>query len=117
MSGHVGPEYADITVNGEEACEAYETHEFDIILMDCKMPRVDGFEATRRIRQLPQPEKRDIPILGVTANVLESDVKRCFDAGMNGVLHKPFSRIELSERIIQALSAVKEAQANTPSAI
>ena len=69
----------DITVNGEEACE---THEFDIIIIDCKMPRVDGFEATRRIRQLPQPEKRDIPILGVTANVLESDVKRCFDAGM-----------------------------------
>src|SRR5579859_487811 len=80
--------------NGHEAVEAAAGESFDLILMDMEMPELDGIGATRAIRQLAGP-MRDVPIIAVTANALESEARRCRDAGMNDHLTKPIDRAAL----------------------
>ena len=63
---------------------------YDIILMDIQMPNMNGYEATKLIRAMEDPEKATIPIVAVTANVFEEDRKLVTDAGMNGFLAKPY---------------------------
>ena len=63
---------------------------YDIVLMDIQMPKVDGYEASRRIRQMGDPQKAGIPIVAVTANAFEEDRKTAMEAGMNGHLAKPY---------------------------
>jgi CheY-like chemotaxis protein len=67
--------------------------------MDCAMPIMDGFEATRRIRALPIPAAQSLPIIAVTASVLESDQQHCLSAGMTGILHKPLGINQLKSKI------------------
>lgn len=85
-----------LAVNGIEALELHKKTPFDIILMDCQMPEMDGFEATRQIREFD----KHTPILAVTANALSGDAERCVDAGMNGHLAKPFSKDQLIELLL-----------------
>jgi len=73
---------------------AADQESFDIILMDMEMPELDGIGATRAIRQSDGP-MRDVPIIAVTANALESEARRCRDAGMNDHLTKPIDRTAL----------------------
>jgi len=80
--------------NGTEAVAAADQESFDIILMDMEMPELDGIGATRAIRQSDGP-MRDVPIIAVTANALESEARRCRDAGMNDHLTKPIDRTAL----------------------
>ena len=75
--------------NGRVALECLETQSFDIILMDCQMPEMDGFEATRRIRELPGDQEHPIPILAMTAHAMRGDRERCLESGMNEYLSKP----------------------------
>ena len=84
----------DIVENGIEALMSVTSASYDLILMDLRMPEMDGLEATRHIRQLPG-EERKIPIIAMTANAFDSDVRRCEDAGMDGFLAKPVNRDEL----------------------
>ena len=82
----------DLAWNGEEALECFLRHEagyYDAILMDIRMPVMDGLTATRRIRQSGRPDSGKIPIIAMTANVFEEDVKKSFEAGMNAHLSKP----------------------------
>ncbi|MBM3989436.1 MAG: response regulator [Planctomycetes bacterium] len=81
--------------DGVRAVELAATHDFDVILMDCQMPDVDGFEATRRIRALGGPRAK-VPIVAVTANALTGDRERCLAAGMDRYLAKPVRREELA---------------------
>ena len=74
--------------NGAEAIERLQTEKFDLILMDCMMPEVDGYEATRRIRAMDNDYAK-IPIVAFTANAMQSDQKACIDAGMDDFLDKP----------------------------
>ncbi|MCJ8270576.1 MAG: ATP-binding protein [Psychrosphaera sp.] len=80
-----------IAENGLEAVNLFEQSEFDLILMDCLMPVMDGFEASRQIRQIEQQQQRhqQTPIIALTANALEDTRKECLDAGMNEFLAKP----------------------------
>jgi len=85
-----------IAENGAIALSMVEDHEFDLILMDCRMPVMDGFESTRLIRQhLRKAGRFQPPIVAVTANAVEGDRERCLGAGMNAMLKKPFSRQQL----------------------
>ena len=88
---------ADLAVNGAEALVVVGAQEFDLVFMDCQMPEVDGYEATRRIRVL-ENDQRHLPIVAMTANAMEGDEERCFEAGMDEFLPKPVR--------IQALNAV-----------
>jgi signal transduction histidine kinase len=79
---------------GHAAIEAWRSGDFDLVLMDCQMPDVDGFEATRRIRA--EPATRRVPFVALTANAMEGDRQRCIAAGMDDYLAKPFTRADLN---------------------
>ena len=82
----------EIAENGQIALEKFERSQpasFDAILMDLRMPVMDGLEATRRIRALPRPDAKTVPIIALTANAFESDIRASLDAGMDAHLAKP----------------------------
>ncbi|MDQ8182854.1 response regulator [Pelagicoccus sp. SDUM812005] len=82
-----------IASNGLEALELIEQHAFDLIFMDCLMPKLDGFETAKRIRSLPEGHaNRGTPIIALTANAFAHDRDLCFDAGMNDFLAKPVKK-------------------------
>ena len=88
--------------NGKLAVELFEQNEpghFDAILMDMRMPVMDGLEATRAIRKLDRPDAASIPIIALTANAFEEDVKHCLEAGMNAHLSKPVDIDLLVEKL------------------
>ena len=85
----------DVAGDGEEALELLQTRHYDAVLMDMQMPRVDGLEATRRLRRLPRPV-RDVPVVALTASALTSDEQRCRDAGMDEFLSKPVRKEQLA---------------------
>ncbi|WP_207879917.1 response regulator [Pseudomonas sp. 32_A] len=82
-----------LATQGAEALELLEQDEFDLVLMDCNMPVMDGYEASRRIRQ--SGRWPDLPIVALTANAMPEERERCRTAGMNDYLAKPFRREEL----------------------
>jgi signal transduction histidine kinase/CheY-like chemotaxis protein/HPt (histidine-containing phosphotransfer) domain-containing protein len=88
----------ELAKNGDVALEMYQHNRYDIILMDCQMPVMDGFEATRHIRQLEaqQPGNTRLPIVAVTAGKTEVEKNRCYAAGMDRILFKPYSTAELN---------------------
>ncbi len=84
--------------DGAQAVEQVSQQHFAAILMDCRLPQVDGYEATRRIRRLPNGGQ--LPIIALTANALQGDRERCLAAGMDDYLSKPFRRTDL-QRVLQ----------------
>ena len=83
---------SDIAVNGKKALELFESNPenyYAAILMDVRMPEMDGLEATRRIRALERSDSKDIPIIALTANAFDEDVQRSLQAGLNAHLTKP----------------------------
>lgn len=84
----------DTAENGEVALEKHKNTHFDLILMDIQMPVMDGFEATKVIRQWPN-EKGKVPIVALTANATQRDIDKCITLGMNDCLTKPFTQEDL----------------------
>ena len=89
----------DLACDGREALQKVQQQHYDIILMDCQMPNMDGFEATTAIRALPNGHSR-VPIIAVTANVLAGQREKCLAAGMDDYIPKPINR-EMLENVIQ----------------
>ena len=88
--------------NGKEALDIFEqsdTHTFDYIFMDVMMPVMDGLEATRRIRSLNREDAKTTPIIALSANAFEDDIKECLDAGMNAHVAKPIDVHALKEEL------------------
>ncbi len=80
----------DVAANGLEAFEAVVTTEYDLVLMDWQMPVLDGLQATEKIRRYQKENGlAPVPIIALTANVIDGDEQRCLAAGMNGYLEKP----------------------------
>lgn len=86
---------ADIAMNGLEAVKAFEEKSYDLILMDCQMPEMDGFQAVREIRQREAGGPMSTPVIALTAHASAEDRAKCLAAGMNDHLTKPFKREEL----------------------
>ncbi len=93
----------EIANNGKEALDKLNTNHFDLILMDIQMPEMGGIEATKLIRLMQEPKKRNIPIIALTANALKGDAENYLAAGMNDYLSKPFDEIQLYKKIVNLL--------------
>jgi CheY-like chemotaxis protein/HPt (histidine-containing phosphotransfer) domain-containing protein len=99
----------ELAEDGLEAVAKSKERSYDIILMDCQMPNMDGFSATGAIRALEKDRKvaEPVPIIAVTANALPTDRERCLDAGMSDYVSKPFRMADLKEAIERWLPAEK----------
>jgi CheY-like chemotaxis protein len=97
--------WADMVANGQEAVKALQLIPYDLVLMDCQMPEMDGFKATRCIRQLGSKALNpSIPIIAMTAAAMQGDRDRCIQAGMSDFMAKPVQKRELAEMLVKWLS-------------
>ena len=105
---------AEIAENGRIAVAAFETGRFDVILMDCQMPEMDGLAACRRIREIERQAGRPrTPVIAVTANAYGSDRAMCLAADMDDFMSKPFTEAQLAATLARWLNAAK-ARASEP---
>ncbi len=93
---------ADIAKNGQEAVEMVRKNKYDLVLMDCMMPEVNGYEATKTIRQMDD-DKNNTIIIALTANALQGDKQKCLDSGMSDYLSKPIKKPELQAMLAKWL--------------
>jgi PAS domain S-box-containing protein len=108
--------HVQIAANGIEAIEAVEQQDFDLIVMDCNMPEVDGYVATQKIREYEKRQgKSRVPIIAFTADVMPSTRERCFTVGMDDYLTKPLIINELQTKI-QKWLVTQPAKADSPKA-
>ncbi|MDE5593112.1 MAG: response regulator, partial [Clostridiales bacterium] len=92
----------DVAPNGREAVEAFEASppdKYDVIFMDIQMPIMDGYEATRLIRACAHERAKTIPIIAMTANAFDDDVKAALESGMNAHLAKPVDMTKLKQLV------------------
>ena len=93
-----------VAANGNLALKQLESEDFDAVLMDCQMPEMDGFAATRILRDYErQMSKPHITVIAMTANVMEGDRERCLDAGMDDYIGKPVQMEELEAILLRWL--------------
>jgi signal transduction histidine kinase/CheY-like chemotaxis protein len=100
----IGYDY-DVAENGRIAVEMVKHSQFDLILMDCRMPEMDGFQATRTIRELERASGAHVPIVAMTANAMDRDREACLEAGMDDFLAKPINIRELRGKLEQFLKS------------
>ncbi len=118
LLGQVGYQ-CDTVVNGKQAVQAVLDREYDLVLMDCQMPEMDGFDATLAIRQhekdgsLSRGKKGRLPIIALTANAIKGDRERCLDTGMDDYLTKPIDSDQLVAVIENHLSGIDDASNQT----
>jgi len=101
---------ADAVADGIEVLKALENVPYDLVLMDCQMPEMDGYESTRLIRD-PKSKvmNHDIPVIAMTANALKGDREKCIEAGMNDYISKPVDPNELNEVIMRFIKSASAA--------
>jgi CheY-like chemotaxis protein len=112
----------DVASNGHEALKMVQSIPFDLVFMDCQMPEMDGFEATRAIRaweassRVDQSPATQLPIVALTANAMQGDRERCIEAGMDDYITKPLARADL-QRVLQNCGTSKAAALHSPATI
>jgi len=100
--------------NGQAALRAIEREHFDLVLMDCQMPQLDGFATTAELRRREAGQARRLPVIALTANAMEGDRERCLQAGMDAYLAKPYSGHDIARAIARWLPAVAPAASSPP---
>jgi signal transduction histidine kinase/CheY-like chemotaxis protein/ligand-binding sensor domain-containing protein len=105
--------HTEVVANGREALDALERLPFDLVLMDCQMPEMNGYEATRETRRREMGSSRHIPIIAMTAGAVEGDRDACIGCGMDDYLSKPVQLPELSAMITRWLP--KRSATNPPA--
>jgi PAS domain S-box-containing protein len=90
---------AHAVANGREAIEALRTASYDLVLMDCQMPELDGYQTTRLIRKAEETTGKHIPIVALTAHAMKSDERKCLESGMDDYIAKPLKK----ERLVEAI--------------
>ena len=101
---------ADLAKDGKQALSMLEQKRYDLLLMDCKMPVLDGLDTTKIIREHELNHERHIPIIAVTANAMAGDCQKCLDAGMDDYISKPFTKKILAAAIYKWLPQAKPVQ-------
>ena len=109
---NISSEWAENGKRGVEMFAESEKGRFDVILMDMRMPVMDGLTATREIRKLDRPDASTIPIIALSANAFEEDVRQCLEAGMNAHLSKPVDLDRLKETLGRLLETRTEKTGN-----
>ncbi len=97
--------HVTVVENGQEALDTLAIDDFDVVILDCQMPVLDGYSAARAIRALDGP-KAKLPIVAMTASALEEDRQRCFDAGMDEFIAKPITKDIVGEALDRVVSVV-----------
>ncbi len=100
-----------VTANGREALAALDRENFDVVLMDVQMPKMDGFDATAAIRAREQDTGRHMPIIAMTAHTMQGDKERCLAAGMDSYISKPIKSRDLID-VLERVSVAGLAPAN-----
>ena len=90
--------------NGREALELIRSEKPDLVISDIRMPKMNGYEATRAIRDLDHPDAKKIPIIAMTANAFAEDIKAAFEAGMTAHVAKPIDMKMLQSALAEAFS-------------
>ena len=103
---------ADVVNNGREAVKAVERHNYELVLMDCQMPEMDGFEATRAIRRVQHRSGKHVIIIAMTANAMEGNRDTCIAMGMDDYISKPVQFDKLAELLAQWLPGTAETTAS-----
>jgi CheY-like chemotaxis protein/HPt (histidine-containing phosphotransfer) domain-containing protein len=98
---HLGYQNVELAADGHQALAALTAGDFDLVLMDCHLPGMDGYETCRRIRRDSAVRNRNIPIVATTAAAMDSDRRKCLSVGMNGYLSKPLRLDALGQAIDQ----------------
>ena len=96
--------------NGQEAVDLVESGAYDLVLMDIKMPVMDGLEATKTIRKMERADAATIPIVALTANAFEEDVQHSMQAGLNAHLTKPVE----AEALFEVLTKLLKGNSSVP---
>src|SRR5262249_4634277 len=102
---------------GKLALEAAKREHFDLVLMDCQMPEMDGFDASREIRRWERSDagrtlgRKPLPIIALTANAMKGDRERCLEAGMDASASKPINPKQLLAKIAAALAPAETRKA------
>lgn len=98
----------DTVETGKEAVEAVQKKDYSFVFMDLHMPEMDGYEATRTIRELEKKTNKHVPIIALTASIMEEDRKNCLNVGMDEYISKPIGK----EKIIQILEKTEQIVSN-----
>jgi signal transduction histidine kinase/CheY-like chemotaxis protein len=101
-----GCQVPDVAVNGLQALKKYNEEKFDIIFMDCEMPQMDGYAATKKIREIENGQSH-VPIIAMTANALNADKEKCLESGMDDHIAKPVTIEMIRDKMIKHLISSK----------
>ena len=104
-----------IVANGQMAVDTFSSTQFDLVLMDCHMPEMNGFAAAAELRRQEVLQNRTpIPIIALTADVVKGVREQCLDAGMDDYLSKPFSRSQLADKLMAWVVENKQSSEGQP---